>query len=187
MRRDDLWLQRQELEKVAEEKRILIKLPDIFEQRARQAQSLLKGLVEESQVAQGYQTAERLGHHPDEGRARDRERGDPGQQLRRALAASQIEAFAAELLSETLIGGLKVIAQGKEPDFRRGLSRGEQPVVIPGAPLNRRGADAEFVLPDGMAQDDGERRECADQKRYGKPDAKACEHHEHGGERDAIL
>src|SRR5207247_5383870 len=122
------------LEKVAEEKRILVKLPGILQQRARQAQALLERLIEESQVAQRYQTGKRPGDHPDEGRAGDRERGNPGKKLGGAVRAGQSDVFAAEPFPEILIRGLKVIAQREEADFRRVFPGGEQPIVIPGSP-----------------------------------------------------
>ena len=100
--------------------------------------------------------------------------------------ASQIETFAAELLPQALIGGLKIIAKREEPDFRGGIAAGEQPIVIPGTPFKRRRANPELVLPDRIAQDDGKHRKRARQQRHGEPYAKTRKHDQHGDQRDAI-
>src|SRR5437762_5628892 len=64
--RDHQRLQLEKLEEISKEQRILIKLPDVFQKRASQIQPLLKGLVEECQVAQGYESTKGSRHHPDQ-------------------------------------------------------------------------------------------------------------------------
>src|ERR1041385_5761035 len=68
-RRNHQRLQVQKLEEISQEQRILIKLPDVLQKRASQAQSLLESLVKERQVAQGYDHTQRSRSHPDEGSA----------------------------------------------------------------------------------------------------------------------
>ncbi len=69
-------LQRQKLEQVSEKEHVVVELPDVFEQRARQAQPLLEGLIKQRQPAQCYAPLRCAHGDPGEcaGGGRERER-----------------------------------------------------------------------------------------------------------------
>src|SRR5207244_7502420 len=130
---------------------------------------LLKGLVEECQVAQGYESTKGSRHHPDQRCTGYGPRGNTSQKLRHALTPGQIDALHPEPVPQILISLTKVTAQIEEADLGRRLSRRQQPVVIPGTPFNRCRPDPELVMLDRMAEDDSKRRKCARQQRQRQP------------------
>src|SRR5262249_17126806 len=171
-RRDYQRLQLEKLEEISKEQRILIKLPDVFQKRASQIQPLLKGLVEERQVAQRYDSTEGSRHHPDQSCAGYGPRGNTRQELRHALTPGQIDTLHPEPVPQILISLTKVTAQIEETDLGRCLSCRQEPVVIPRTALNRRRPDPELVMLDGMAEDDRKRWKCARQQRQRQPNPK---------------
>src|SRR5207249_9400858 len=120
--RDYQRLQLEKLEEIPKEQRILIKLPDVFQKRASQIQPLLKGLIEECQVAQGYESTKGSRHHPDQRCAGYGPRGNTSQELRHALTPGQIHTLHPEPVPQILISLAKMTTQIEEADLRRGFS-----------------------------------------------------------------
>src|SRR5438132_682263 len=112
--RDHQRLQLEKLEEISKEQRILIKLPDVFQKRASQIQPLLKGLVEECQVAQGHESTKGSRHHPDQRCTGYGPRGNTRQELRHALTPGQIDTLHPEPVPQILISLAKVTAQIEE-------------------------------------------------------------------------
>src|SRR5439155_24296421 len=131
---------------ISEKQRILVELPDIFQKSSRQAQTLLECLVKKRKVSQRHHACDCSRDHPDHRAAGHRQRRNAGEKLRGVFTSDQMEPLSPELFPKVLITGLQVIAEREEPDFARRLPCGHQPVVVPGAPLERSRATTEFML-----------------------------------------
>ena len=68
-----LWLKRQKLEQIAQKQNVRIELTYILQQRSHQALSLIKSLIEQSQVTQRNEAPGSFPHHPHHGCASDQE------------------------------------------------------------------------------------------------------------------
>jgi hypothetical protein len=184
--RNHLRLELQKLKKIAKKHRVLVELPDIFQKRPRQAQALLKSLVKKRKIPHRHHACDCSRNHRDHRGARHRQRCHAGEKLRGVFAANQVQALLANFLSQILVSSLQVIAERKQADFARRLARGHQPIAVPGAPLERGRADAEFMLADGIAKDCGKRRQRARHQRQRHPDAIAGHHCKHRRQRHAV-
>src|ERR1019366_5342094 len=170
-RGEDVGLEGEKLEEIAEEEGVGVELADVVEEGPAETHTLLEGLIEHGEVAEDDLMTKGAPAHPGQSGARRAEGEESGEHLGGAEFGREAGTLGAQFGAEGLEGGVKVVTESEEADFGGGFAGGEQPIVIPGVPFIGGGAHAPVVLVESVAEDDVEGGETAGQEGERQADA----------------